>query len=367
MKNIVSLLIINLFVLFACEKSTDNYSVQIKIEGLQGTQKAFITTVDVASNKIVTTDTLILKNGESNLLGNIKQAKMHYLSIDGKTIPFILEKGHLTIFTHKDSIDTSYKLEGTINNNHFNNYIKKQRNWQKIILAMRNKIRENPKNNEFAEEYTKTYNKVTNEIKDYELNYVKNNFNSYLSLLLIEKLTNSNSIEPFKSQKLLNNLSKDIQEYNLTIKLKNQIEILLKIEVGKPAPIFEAPNFSGQLISLNDLKGKATLIDFWASWCNPCRVQNPKIVKLFKKYHSKGLELIGISLDDNATSWQTAVAKDNLTWTHLSNLKKWNDPIAVLYNVKSIPSTFLLDKKGIIRGINLPKEELEQAIGNLLQ
>ncbi len=132
------------------------------------------------------------------------------------------------------------------------------------------------------------------------------------------------------------------------------------------APDFKAPTPDGKLVSLKESLGKATLIDFWASWCEPCRMENPNVVALYHEFHEKGLNIISVSLDENATKWKEAVAKDQLSWTQVSNLKEMKDPIAVLYGVTQIPTTFLLDASGKIVAIDLRGEDLKAKISALL-
>jgi len=108
------------------------------------------------------------------------------------------------------------------------------------------------------------------------------------------------------------------------------------------------------------------LIDFWASWCKPCRIENPNVVALYNELHSKGLTIIGVSLDENLELWKKAIAKDKLTWIHVSNLKGWEDPIAGLYDVDQIPSTFLLDGSGNIVARDLQGEALKSKIKSML-
>ena len=112
--------------------------------------------------------------------------------------------------------------------------------------------------------------------------------------------------------------------------------------------------------------GKATLIDFWASWCETCRVENPNVVALYNEFHSKGLNIISVSLDENAVKWKEAIAQDKLTWTQVSNLKEMEDPIALQYGVTQIPSTFLLDASGKIVAIDLTGDDLKAKINELL-
>ncbi len=114
--------------------------------------------------------------------------------------------------------------------------------------------------------------------------------------------------------------------------------------------------------------GKVTLIDFWAAWCRPCRVENPNIVKVYEKYHDKGFNVIGVSLDraDQRDRWLQAIKDDNLTWTQISNLQFWDEPIAQLYGVRAIPAAFILDENGVIVAKNVRGQDLEQQVKQLL-
>jgi peroxiredoxin len=137
--------------------------------------------------------------------------------------------------------------------------------------------------------------------------------------------------------------------------------------VGEEAPLFSLNNVDGKPVTLKSLRGKVVLLDFWASWCGPCRQENPNVVKAYNTYKSKGFTVCSVSLDDNKEKWQAAIAKDGLVWpNHVSDLKGWKSSAASLYNVKGIPATFLLDKKGVIVATNLRGEALEQKLKELL-
>ena len=120
------------------------------------------------------------------------------------------------------------------------------------------------------------------------------------------------------------------------------------------------------MVSLKESLGKATLIDFWASWCSPCRQENPNVVALYNEFHSKGLNIISVSLDEDAGKWKEAIAQDKLTWTQVSNLKEMKDPIALQYGVSQIPTTFLLDATGKVVAIDLRDDDLKAKIKELL-
>lgn len=132
------------------------------------------------------------------------------------------------------------------------------------------------------------------------------------------------------------------------------------------APEFKAPTPTGKLVSLTESLGKATLIDFWASWCSPCRHENPNVVSLYNEFHSKGLNIISVSLDENKGSWTRAIEEDKLSWTQVSNLKEMKDPIALQYGVTQIPTTFLLDATGKIVAIDLRGDDLKAKVKALL-
>lgn len=119
-------------------------------------------------------------------------------------------------------------------------------------------------------------------------------------------------------------------------------------------------------MSLKESLGKVTIVDFWASWCAPCRAENPNMVALYKEFHSKGLNIVGVSLDKDAAKWKEAIAKDKLIWTQVSNLKFWNEPIAIQYQVESIPAPFVLDASGKIIAKGLLGKELRAKIATLL-
>lgn len=134
---------------------------------------------------------------------------------------------------------------------------------------------------------------------------------------------------------------------------------------GAEAPEIKLLSPDGEEVALSSLRGQVVLIDFWASWCGPCRKENPNVVRLYNKYHAKGFEIYGVSLDQNKDRWKAAIAKDGLTWKHVSDLKGWKSSAAKLYNVHSIPQTFLIDKEGRIIKAGLRGEALAKTLEQL--
>lgn len=136
---------------------------------------------------------------------------------------------------------------------------------------------------------------------------------------------------------------------------------------GAMAPDINLKSPEGELIALSSLRGKVVLIDFWASWCGPCRKENPHVVALYNKYKDKGFEIYGVSLDNNADRWKAAIAKDGLPWKHVSDLAGWKSSAAKLYGVHSIPQTFLIDEEGRIIKSGLRSRQLDQVLGTILK
>jgi thiol-disulfide isomerase/thioredoxin len=148
--------------------------------------------------------------------------------------------------------------------------------------------------------------------------------------------------------------------------LKQQKEAQNFLAPGKMAPGFTQNDVNGKPVSLSDLKGKVVLIDFWASWCGPCRKENPNVVKLYEKYKDAGFTVLSVSLDDNKTNWLAAIDKDKLAWPyHVSDLKKWGNEVARIYQVSGIPFTVLVDKEGKIIDTKLRGVELERALATI--
>jgi peroxiredoxin len=148
----------------------------------------------------------------------------------------------------------------------------------------------------------------------------------------------------------------------LTAKLGN----LRNVAVGTEAPEITLADPAGKNVSLSSLRGKYVLIDFWASWCGPCRQENPNVVRMYNQYRDKGFEIFGVSLDESKDKWLKAIAMDKLTWPHVSDLKGWNSAAAQLYNIQAIPQTLLLDKEGKIIAKNLRGKALEDKLASLL-
>lgn len=151
----------------------------------------------------------------------------------------------------------------------------------------------------------------------------------------------------------------------MAAQVKGTINRLQALAVGQPAPDISAATPEGPAMKLSDLKGQYVLIDFWASWCRPCRMENPNVVKAYNKYHKAGFEILGVSLDKTKDKWVQAIAADGLPWKHISDLGGWQSQPAGVYGVSSIPATVLVDKEGNIVAKNLRGPALEAKLGEI--
>jgi peroxiredoxin len=166
---------------------------------------------------------------------------------------------------------------------------------------------------------------------------------------------------------LYNDLDTSVQRTSYGKKVKASLDIARKLAIGKPAPGFTQNDANGKPVSLSSLKGKYVLIDFWASWCGPCRAENPQVVKAYRAYKDKGFTILGVSLDTDKTDWLGAVRHDHLSWQQVSDLKGWKNAVAVQYGIRAIPSNVLVDKKGIIIARNLRGASLENKLAGVLK
>jgi peroxiredoxin len=372
--------IISIALLFSCKPSTSKsdgeYEVIVKAEGVYDGLRAYLLKTENGRNRTAT-DTAIVFNGAFRFKGEIKGAEMRALTIDGvrgQTSVFI-EPGIINVEIYKDSIHKS-KVEGTYNNSVFNDYKNKYQEKIEAIEAIKAAFLISTEDTEGLKALQIKGDSLRAQLKNFGYEFIETNNDSDFSLLILDGLTSQKGFD----MKLAANAFKRIEG---SIKTKNETNQLIskkiqqkinsnpnkgKIKIGMQAPDFTASNPQGEQITLSDIKGKVTIVDFWASWCKPCRIENPNLVKLYDKYHSKGLEIISVSLErgDQKAFWIEAIKKDQLNWYNVSNLKFWQDPIAQAYGVNSIPATFILDKKGILIAERLRGAELEAKIKSLL-
>ena len=371
MKKITLLALFTLSII-SCNNLKDNeFLISGTANGIENGKKVFVEIQTETGS--VAKDTAIVTDGKFELRGITETVDLGFVRFESEEInlPVILEEGKIEINIVKDSLHKS-TLGGTPNNDKFQKFNTESRAISEKVAKFEKdngpEMQKAQMSNDTVtiNKLLKEYKKFQNEMNDYSKKFIKENPDAYLSVLLLENFLMRQYLTPEEIKSYFEGLDKDVKETKSGKKIKTALDSMTAIVIGKPAPNFSAPSPEGKTISLKESLGKVTIIDFWASWCGPCRAENPNVVALYNEFHPQGLNIIGVSLDKDAAKWKEAIAKDGLIWPHVSNLKFWEDPIAKQYNVQSIPATFILDEKGNIVAKDLRGEELRAKVAALL-
>ena len=221
----------------------------------------------------------------------------------------------------------------------------------------------------FADSMGKTYDSLAIRLNNYLVRLIQHHPSSLVSVLALQELAPRNTEENFLPQFFMVDSALSLKYPNAAaLKTFHRSVLALKAtQIGNKAPDFNLSTIDGKSVNLESFKGKFVIIDFWASWCKPCREESPNMVRLYEKYHSKGLEIIGISLDSEKEKWQAAIQRDHLIWNHVSELQGWKGQVSKQYNISQIPFTYLLDKSGKIMAKGLRAPELDAILARTIQ
>ncbi len=355
--------------LVACKSTPEGYVVTGTITGeLKDSTQVFLKKLD-ARKQPIDLDTAFVKNGEFIFKGVANDLELRFVFIDKAQgyISFITENGEININAQKDSLGFA-NVEGTIQNDIYGDFNDNMRALTNKYTSI-NKDYRNAKNSNdaaTAEALEDELKELIEERKDFEKSFVKENPNALISAFLLQSMLASKVFPEEEVKSMFDAFTPEIKATEPGKEIQKIIEKGKAVAVGSKAPNFSAPTPTGEKLALYDVLGKITIIDFWAAWCKPCRAENPNVVKLYNKYHEKGLNILGVSFDKTPGAWKKAIEDDGLIWDHVSNVQYF-DEIAKLYNLNAIPATVILDEKGIILAKNLRGAALEEKIASLLQ
>lgn len=361
----------------SCNQKPEGYVINGEISGeiADGTS-VFLKVID-PNNQAKAIDTAKITAGKFTFSGIADMPEVHYIFVDKARgySAIVLENGEIDFTAQKDSLGFA-KIGGTVQNDIFSNYLKKSQDITMKASSIQADMQAASASQDGAtlQALKEELNELQNEYKNFELDYIKSNPNGLISALLVDRALASRQMTAKEVRELYDGLAPEIKETKAGKDVLKRIgeaetkaEAAKSTEIGAIAPNFSGPGPDGNQIALADVKGKLTLIDFWAAWCKPCRAENPNVVRVYQKYHDKGLNIIGVSLDRKKEDWEKAILTDKLNWNQISNLSYFNDPIAKLYHVDAIPAAFLLDENGVIVAKNLRGSALETKVAELLQ
>jgi thiol-disulfide isomerase/thioredoxin len=320
------------------------------------------------------TDSTLVSRGQFHFTGSIKEPELCHLVFKKLnrdniySLPFFIQAGAPELTGTKDSISSAVPSGAPIQEEYFA-YQQKEKsiiaqiNWDTWGSAYdaAGKAKKKSRTDSLLAVRLENYKLRVKFAKDYAAAHPS-------SYVAVEEIREYYGYDPdaIELQGIYNGFTPELQSSHLGKLLKKTLDAALLTGVGRPAPDFTQTDIKGKPVALSSFKGQYVLVDFWASWCGPCREENPNVLKSYRAYHSKGFTVLGVSLDDEKSPWIGAVRKDDLPWMQVSDLKGWKNSAAVLYDIEGIPMNYLLDKNGIIVAKGLRGDELEQKLAELL-
>ncbi len=262
-------------------------------------------------------------------------------------IPLFIDNSKITITGDKSDLD-NISIKGSKTQDQFAEYSKTMKPYEAM----------------FAEGAAKDPASVV-QVEKISSDFVKKYPSSYVSPIAIIRILQSSG-NVVEADKLYKTMSDEVKNSSLGKYLDQELAIEKINPIGSEVTDFSQTDTAGKIVKISSFRGKYVLIDFWASWCRPCRMENPNVVAAYNKYHDKNFTILGVSLDQAKQAWLNAIQMDGLTWTHVSDLKGWGNEVAGLFHVTSIPQNLLIGPDGKIVAKNLRGEALSQKLGELL-
>ncbi|MHB1195463.1 MAG: redoxin domain-containing protein [Lutibacter sp.] len=367
-KRFYFILSIFMFLIVGCSSKKDpSFTLEGSVKNLKENFILLSVIDDIQNNATTVIDTLKVNDrGEFKSDYSSLEPNIYALTFDGiKTVILAIDKGqHISINGSVEQLN----IIGSADTDLLNAYETfRNESLERLVKSVRNQIKElqnesadEDKIDELRELEVENYKKHLNEL----MNFVKNKMGTSIAIYPTSIRWNGEDNLPFL-QKLVTDFEEKNPELKITQKLKQRLHLLEKTSVGGTISEIEMPNSLNELISLSDIRAKYTLIDFWASWCPPCRSESKLLNSLYGAYNAKGFEIYGISLDSKPENWLNAIEKDKRIWTEVSTVEGFKTAVSVEYGITALPTNFLIDASGKIVAVNIHGRELKEKIDAL--
>lgn len=374
MKKLVGFAVLLLFIGLSCKPIFNNqFTVSGEIQGAAGKE---LKLMEFTNTQVITIDSVVLaENGAFELKANTAQPTVFVLNLDGRLIPFLAENGNeVEVRADINTYDKAYEIYGSAGSEALKSFFGAFNAFQENVNQL----------NVFIEPYVNTpqfdsvrviaqtrYEALEAKQREFVYDFFKKTDETVVPIYAIlfagGFISPENDYAWYEARLAQFETSHPRSKYTAYLKkFMEPYAAQANLQIGKPAPDFSLKTPEGKSLKLSDLRGKYILIDFWASWCAPCRKENPNVVRLHNRFKDKGFDILGVSLDRDSTAWVKAIKDDQLNWPQVSDLKYWDSQAAGLYNITGIPATYLIDPKGVIVGRNLRGQELEAKLESLL-